>query len=73
MHIERSRLRPVTTGALFDAGNEDIAARLRVPGIVALAAIDRRVRGVVEARGRQKASEQLDAGDAILTLGGVRG
>src|ERR1700740_605929 len=73
LHIERSGLRPATSGASFEAGNENITARLRVPGIVAVAAIDRRMLGVVETGWRQKAGEQHDRGDAKLTPGGVRG
>ena len=71
MRFELSCLRAMTGDALFDAGDKDVAADLRVSGVMAIAAIDRRVLGVVEAGRRQKAVEQHYRRDPELTAGRV--
>src|SRR5208283_599245 len=70
-HLERSRLGAVTGGAPLDPGDENIAARLRMPGALAIAAFDRRVLVMIEAGRREKAGEHHDRRGTERTAGTV--
>src|SRR6516225_900579 len=71
LRLERSRLGAVTGDAHRDAGDEDVATRLRMPSIMAMVAVDRRVLRMIEAGRRQKAGEHHDRRDTKRTAGAV--
>ena len=63
----------MTGNARCDARDEDVAARLGMPSIMAMVAFDRRVLGMIEASWQQKAGEHHDRRDMELTAGTVWG
>src|ERR1700730_15503709 len=71
LRLDRSTLGTVTGDARRDAGDEDVAAGLRMPRIMAMVAFDRRVLGMIEASRRQKAREHHDRRDMERTAGTV--